>query len=116
MRRHSHDGTGPVTHQYVVCDPYRQSLLVHGIHGIATGEDSRLLLIKLLPLKIALPRRILAVGLDSGLLSLARDDIDKRMFRRKYHIGRPEQRIRPGREHSDGARPIGKSEVHLSTD
>ena len=100
VRRHRHHGAGAVIHQHIVCDVHRELLAVDGVRHRSAERDPRLRL----------------VGGGSRLDGLAGDTVDVlvnlllvvgprreakhvRVLRGHHEERRPEQRVRPGREH-----------------
>ncbi len=115
---HRHDRAGAVAHQHVVRDEHRDVLAVHRVRGERAGEHTGLLAV-LLAVQLGLaarrgPVRVHGLGGGSGAAGPAlvravrpdggRDRVDQRVLRRQHHVGRAEQRVRPGREHLDRVR------------
>ena len=99
MRRHGHDRPRPVADQNVIAYPDRNPLAVHRVNRIRPRRFPRLLLGQISPVQVALPRRFLPIRRNRRLPFLRRNHVNQRMLRGQHHIRRPEQRVRPSREH-----------------
>jgi len=102
VRGDGHDRAGAVAHQHVVRHPDRDFPPGRGVdRAHAVDFDAGLLLVELGALEVRLVRGELAVERDllevSNLPAVA---LDQRMLRRHDHVGRAEQRVRPGCEHA----------------
>ena len=98
MGRYCHDRTGTVSHQYIIGYPYRDLFTVDGIgSGQTLDADTGLILCQLGTFEIRLLRSHLTISHNIiPVLDLVLVFIQYRVFRRYYHIGNAEQRIRSG--------------------
>ena len=97
---HGHDRACSITPEHVVGDVHRNLGVVYGIDRKAAGEDAGLFLARL-SIALALVLGLLDVRDDLFSTRVRGDPCDQRMLRRQHHEGRPEQRVRTGREDFD---------------
>ena len=98
MRRHCHDRTGAISRQNIIRNPDRNFSAIDRIDRICACEDTRLFLVQIRTVQIALLGRFHLISPDCVFLLGRRDEIDKRMLWRHDTVGRSEQRIAARRE------------------
>src|SRR5207302_4109156 len=94
-----------VSHENVVRDPDRDSLVVDRIYRISARKDPGLGALRAHPLDLGLILSASNVGINFGFSIWRRYVSHQRMLRRQHHKGSAEERIRPRRKHAnDGGR------------
>ena len=115
MGGHSHDGACTIGHQYIVGNPDRYLLAVHGIGGgEAVDLHAGLVLGQLRALEVGLLGRLLPVGHQIVVIpNLIFILFNQRMLRGHHHIGSAEEGVRPGGVDAQLLLLSGEGEVHL---
>ena len=110
-----HDRAGAIARQYVVGHPDGNLFPVGWIDGESAGENTRLLLLQLRALQLALARGFGPVGIRLLALALDRDGFHQRVLGGQDHVGGAKQRIGSGGEHTNRLAARRESEVHIRT-
>ena len=82
--RHSHDGSGAVSCEYIIADPYRNLLACQRIDGIASCEYTRHFLLDL-AFALGLVFHLIEICLHSLFLFGSGKRLDVSGFRSKHH-------------------------------
>ena len=98
---HGHDRAGAVAHHHIVGDPHGDFGAIHRVDGVGAGEHTRLVLVEVAAFEIGLRRAGFPISLDGHLLRGSGDFRNERVFGRKHHVGRAEERVGAGGEDSD---------------
>ena len=113
MRRHGHNRARAVFHQHEIGDPNRNPLVRERIDRIFAREDALFFSRLVRPHRLFLQADFVDELQHGGLVRRSGAQAPRhRMFRRKHHERRAEQRVRPRRENLDMTVAVSQWEQH----